>query len=540
MTTRIRHLAVLLLATSLALPAAAAATQRVDDPRYGEVLYRFYQRDYFTAITHLLAARDGNRLRQDWAESALLLGGLKLSYGLTDAAEDIFRQLLSQDAPREVRNRAWYYLARIAFQKGRLDQASDALARMDAELPPEMRGKQQLLDALVRMQQGDYTGAAAALEPWQGLPEDAPYARYNRGIALVRSDQLDSGAELLGELGRLDDRDGELQALRDKANLALAQALLEDHPDRAREALNGVRLEGPMSNRALLGAGWAEAAEGDYRAALGPWKTLQQRPLADPAVQEALLAMPYALVQLEARDQAADLYREAIHRLSGEADRIDAAMAAVERGELLEVMLKIDPRGTAAPAVETLPGHRYLGELLSAHSFRRALQDYRDIQALQANLDYWRHRLGAYEGWLAAYRDRVEDRRPDFSRRLQALSARAEALKAEFADAPGDPAGLEAAFAQLEQERAALEAAPTQARERLQGLGERITGLRQRIRDLQPRLAAALTDQRALLDLRAVQELGARRDSLRSQVTQARFSLAQLYDPAADAKGRQQ
>jgi hypothetical protein len=34
--------------------------------------------------------------------------------------------------------------------------------------------------------------------------------------------------------------------------------------------------------------------------------------------------------------------------------------------------------------------------------------------------------------------------------------------------------------------------------------------------------------------MRELLALGARRDAVRSQVTQARFILAQLYDPAAD------
>jgi hypothetical protein len=52
-------------AAALLLPAAAVAEQRpvtVEDPHYGEVLFHFYQRDYFTALVHLTAAEERGRL----------------------------------------------------------------------------------------------------------------------------------------------------------------------------------------------------------------------------------------------------------------------------------------------------------------------------------------------------------------------------------------------------------------------------------------------------------------------------------------------
>ena len=51
-------------AVALALPAAAAAAARDDDAgsvvqdlAYGEVLFEFFQEDYFSALTRLLAAQ---------------------------------------------------------------------------------------------------------------------------------------------------------------------------------------------------------------------------------------------------------------------------------------------------------------------------------------------------------------------------------------------------------------------------------------------------------------------------------------------------
>ena len=101
----------------------------------------------------------------------------------------------------------------------------------------------------------------------------------------------------------------ELAALRDRANLALGFAYLQaNEPARARPALERVRLDGPYSNKALLGIGWADAALGDYQGALTPWLELRERNLLDAAVQESYLAVPYAFAKLNANAQSAEYY----------------------------------------------------------------------------------------------------------------------------------------------------------------------------------------------------------------------------------------
>ena len=77
----------------LALPwASAPATnvkpdpnglppQDVKDLHYGDVLFYFYQDDYFDSITRLLAARQLQRIPHTEGEAELLLGGLYLSLG---------------------------------------------------------------------------------------------------------------------------------------------------------------------------------------------------------------------------------------------------------------------------------------------------------------------------------------------------------------------------------------------------------------------------------------------------------------------------
>ena len=68
------------------IPAAQAAKDDrdpivVQDPHYGEVLFYFYQEDYFPAIVRLLAGQAAVAPGRSCDDSGLLLGGMYLSYG---------------------------------------------------------------------------------------------------------------------------------------------------------------------------------------------------------------------------------------------------------------------------------------------------------------------------------------------------------------------------------------------------------------------------------------------------------------------------
>lgn len=64
--------------------------QQINDLRYGEALYNFYQERYFTSITNLLVAKDRKPITTQNIDPELLLGGLYLYYGLHQNASGIF------------------------------------------------------------------------------------------------------------------------------------------------------------------------------------------------------------------------------------------------------------------------------------------------------------------------------------------------------------------------------------------------------------------------------------------------------------------
>ena len=165
----------------------------------------------------------------------------------------------------------------------------------------------------------------------------------------MRSNRLDGRRPLLDAVGRIRSTNEELLALKDRANLALGFAYLQNQqPALAKPMLERVRLNGPQSSRALLGLGWANAAQDKYEAALTPWLELRDRNLLDAAVQEAYLAVPYAFAKLGANGQAAEYYEQALTSFANESGRIENRSCRIRDGQLHEEPAGRDGRQDSA------------------------------------------------------------------------------------------------------------------------------------------------------------------------------------------------
>ncbi len=401
---------------------AFTAPQVVRDLYYGDVLFHFYQDDFFGSLTRLSAAPTTGKLDEQQAEAELLKGGLYLSLGQHVEAGRIFRLLLEGNVADDVRNRAWFYLAKVWYQRNYLAEAESALTSIRGVLPGPMEGERHLLHAQVLMYQGRYDEAIGLLGNWQSKDDSASYARFNLGVALVRAERVDRAAELLDALGQMPATNQEMAALRDKANLALGFAWLKaERPAEARLVLERVRLEGPQSSKALLGLGWADSTAERYRDALVPWLELQDRDLLDAAVQEAHLAIPFAYARLSATRQAADSYARAIDLFREEAARIDQSISAIGAGRMVEVILENDAGASQGwywqlTQLPDAPETRYLYHLLATNQFQEGLKNYRDLKLMQRNLEGWTQSVAAFEDMIDTRRRAHEARVP----RLQA------------------------------------------------------------------------------------------------------------------------
>ncbi len=440
------------------------------DLYYGEALYQLYQQNHFTAIVHLLAAKQQGHMAAYDEEPDLLLGGLYLAYGMPDAAQQLFDDVLTTDVAPSIHDRAWLQLAKARYRLEQPAAATAAVSHVGNTLPLEAAEERQVLEGLIDLEQGHYAAAIEALGTFSGESEWSPYGEYNRAIALMRDGQTAAGLKLLetigtSELGSAPPRgvidiitsfwgdpvyqdQREMKALKDRANLVRGYLLLEaGRPAEARAALEKIRAKGMDANQALLGIGWAALEDDKPSEALPPWQMLARRDASDQTVLEVMLAIPYALSSLGDDEQALQYYGEGIGRYNDELERLDQAIADIRQGLLLDALAtRLDETNPDEQA--SAEGHRLLSLLpllLSRNRFQNTLQDYRDVLHLESNLDDWQQKIGDYQAMLAVRQAAYEAKQPLVQAKLQGteltdLQARRDHLKQRL-DEAGSPDG---------------------------------------------------------------------------------------------------
>lgn len=500
-------LGVVALGSVLLEPASAAeraavkplvgTPQVVKDPHWGDVLFYFYQGDYLQALTRLSASQEFQRMGNHALEAELLKGGLYLSLGEHEEAGKIFKALLNDNVPLDVRNRAWFYLAKIWYQRNYFDDSLSALASIRGALPGAFEPERHLLEANVLMYMERYDEAIRALERWQPVGDRtdvwSAYARFNIGVALVRKERTEDAASLLDAVGRIPTDSEELRSLRDKANVALGYTWLKaGRPEEAKQALQRVRLQGPLSNKALLGAGWADSAQQRFTKALAPWLELRGRDMLDAAVQESYLAVPYAYAQLDATSQAAEQYTFAVQAYEQEAQRIDESIEAIRTGGLLKAIVENDKEDRVGwywqlQNLPAAPETRYIYTLMASNEFQEGLKNYRDLLLMQKNLEKGKESLGAFENMIETRRRAFEQRAPQLSSVLGSV---------DFVGLEARRQGLEGAVGVIDQEKNLIGFATTREREQY----ERVKRVEQALEKADPN-DPATAEQREKLRL---------------------------------------
>lgn len=218
-----------------------------------------------------LLARSGQplaalaRLRRFAAARGPLAARLYAQFGMTAAA----RTALAGAAYDPNANRAWLALAHASMAVGDAAGAVSALASMPVQLDLNMglRRARLLARALLALDRPDEAALALTAErERQDLPQ---LARYDLGIALIRAESISRGIALLDALGAYTGADIARKALADQANLALGYWFLDQNRGAyARRTFLRVRLDTPVTRKAMLGLGWAEISAGGLTQAL--------------------------------------------------------------------------------------------------------------------------------------------------------------------------------------------------------------------------------------------------------------------------------
>jgi hypothetical protein len=436
LATGVRRLALAL--AGLLVASGAAAAEELRDLYFGEALYYAYQEHYFEALERLDAEIAQHRAVDEPELDSLYyhidraefsVGDFELQYRMHQRAGRAIKAVLEGDVEEPVRNEAAFRLARILFQKGQFYDALLALERIRGRIVEEVRNDAEFLRANIYMAIGRAADAVDVLERLRGAETLKGFSLYNLGIALLQEGRMAEAIQALNKAGQLKVRDRGDLAIRDKSNLVLGTLLFDASEfGFAQRSLDRVRLEGPYSNQALLRAGWADASAAKFERAVVPWSILVERGATDAAVQEAMLALPYAYSQLEVHGRAARLYGRAVETFGDELKKVEASIASVREGDFLEALVREEIRQDKdwvirLRSLPDAPETFYLMELMASHDFQTALQNYLDLEDLRKKLVAWQGSLDAFQDIIALRRQYYEPLLPEIDRQFRALDA---------------------------------------------------------------------------------------------------------------------
>src|SRR5215469_9557664 len=146
-----------IIGLGLALVVAAPATSGdLRDFYFSEALYHAYQGQYFEAIQrldtelaqyHRLDQPELDTLHYHVNVAEFSVGDFELDYRMHNRAGRAIKAVLEGAVDESVRNEAAFRLARIQFQKGQLDDAMQALQRIQGTVPPEITDDVEFLRA---------------------------------------------------------------------------------------------------------------------------------------------------------------------------------------------------------------------------------------------------------------------------------------------------------------------------------------------------------------------------------------------------------
>jgi hypothetical protein len=423
---------------SSSMAATTTAPKDLKDLYFGEALYYAFQGDWFESISRL-----DTELRQvrvldepeldslfrhvDHAEFAV--GDFELAYRMHHRAGRAITAVIEGNVEEPVRNEAIFRLARIYFQKDQPENALHAVERIKGSVPLRIQDDLAFLRAHILMANGRFAEAARILRELQGSKSLEGFSTYNLGIALIKNGNDQEGRQFLDRTGQVNSSRNETLAIKDKANLVLGSKLLEENQaEAAKQILDRVRLTGPFSNRALLGSGWADASRESFERALVPWSILSEREVTDPAVQEAMLAVPYAYGKLNVHSRAALMYGRALEAFGQEVDKLSVSVKSIREGNFLLALVREELKQDANWVVKLrnlpeTPETFYLLELMASHDFQESLKNYLDLEELRKKLVVWEGDLDAFEEIIRQRRAYYQPLLPEIDREFRRLDS---------------------------------------------------------------------------------------------------------------------
>lgn len=386
---------------------------RLQDLAYGQILFDYYRGDEITALTHILIAQKKQLLPNHSNSAELLSGVIYLNLGMLTKAQDIFNRLLTeQDLRNELLAKLEFYLAKLHYKQRDFAQAKTRLSKVYQSLDVALRDESLIMLSNMALYENDLVTARDWLGKISQDSELLTYSRYNLGILWLKSGELTQALPFLTAVFTTHEPTDVQRSLQDKAKIALGFHYLKAKQYQlARAQFLSVRLESAYTNKALLGVGWTYVETGNYNKALTHWLELRKKDIRDIAVQEALLAIPFAYQKLDAMQPALEKYLEASDVYQQQIDLITDIEKQVSEGNLVENLVnKLIRAKELGAGDESIQDSKlfgdvydyYIYELLAQNHFNEGFRSYQKLGRLALMLDHWEEQLPMFSEMLSA------------------------------------------------------------------------------------------------------------------------------------------
>lgn len=364
---------------------------------YGVVLYDFFQKNYFDALVEYEVNFSKENSLAVAPTGRVLQGGMMLSYGMPKASQELFNALLDDTTSQDVSNRAWYFLAKIYYNKSELANANDALNRVRGAIPNDIFFDYYYLSTLIGNQKPLSELTNATEEGLSSYLPGYPYFLFN--LAIVSLQQGES-AKALDYLRRVTDYSAnseELALLSDRAKNGLAQLALEaGQLPVAWDHLKGIRTNGLYSNRALLAYAWSAIKSEQYNQAIPALQLLDERSIAIPEVQETKVLLAYLFEKqqqprkaLKQNVLAEKEFKVGLEKVTEARRVIDGLDVPREFVKNIEAIMEKSDWYATTPSVDYQKLTPFLIDLMSSNAFSEVLRELADLYVIRDNLNYW-------------------------------------------------------------------------------------------------------------------------------------------------------
>lgn len=372
----------------------------VDELTYGVVLYDYFQRNYFNALIEYEYSYYQGNPHATQAEGQVLKGGMMLSYGMPEASQKLFSELLDKTTTEDVSNRAWYYLAKIYYNKSEFEGATDSLNRVQGTVPKDIYFDYHYLLTLIGNDQASLDIQSLTEKNLSDYLPGYPYLLFNLAVKNLKVGNRDTAINYLVDVTQYASISHELSVLADRALNGLAQIALEDGVlSSAWKHLAGIKTTGLYSNRALLAYAWSAIKMQRYQDAIPALKLLNERSIAIPEVQETKVLIAHLYEKqgldnkaLQANKQAEKEFTQGMAQVEEARQIINGLDVPREFINNIDAIMAKSDWYASNPSIDYQKLTPFLLDLMSSHAFSEVLKELADLYSIRDNLNYWLER----------------------------------------------------------------------------------------------------------------------------------------------------